>query len=244
MRRVRLLHRHVPILGASFPVVPIALAALTLVLTLLTIMGARNGLQSLMAVVVLSPSAVLERFELWRIVSFAFVEPNALGLIFGMLVLLFFGRDLCNAWGPERFLVRVLALVALTGLVSCLIVRFVWVGAYDSFWLSVWPLGEAIILAWATQFPSSQVLVYFVMPVAGRRLVILTVAGTFVFAALEGFDRYLPHFVAQGLTLAWLHGLTPRGLWLRLRARTVRFRPRPTHLRPVERPSEPPRWLH
>lgn len=246
MRRVRFLHRHVAILGASFPLAPLLLAGLTLAATIAGAAGLRNGVRWILALGVLSPDAVLGSGQVWRLLTWTFFEPAPLSLIFAAFTFLFFGRDLCNSWGPEKFLLRCLGLVAATGVVSCLIARFVWVDLWDGAWYSAWPLGESIIIAWATQLPMSQVLVYFVLPVGGQRLVILTIAGTLIFAALSGFGGYVPHFVAQGLTLAWLHGVSPRTLWRRLKVRTVRWSPRraQSRLRPVERPSEPPRWLH
>ncbi len=244
MRRVPFLQRHVTVLGARFPMAPMLLAGTTLVATVLGVAGARNGIGSLLALGLLQPGAVLSG-QVWRLVTWTFFEPSPLGLIFAVLSLLFFGRDLASSWGPERFLLRCLGLVVSTGLVTCLIAQFLWTSLGAGSWFSAWPLVEGLILAWATQFPGSQVLVYFVLPVAGRRLVILTIAGTLLFAALGGIGVFLPNLVAIALTMAWLHGVTPRGLWLRLRARSVRFTPRrPTHLRPVERPEEPPRWLH
>lgn len=245
MRRVRFLQRHVTVLGAHFPMAPMLLAGTTLVATVLGVAGARNGLDGLLAAGMLQPAAVLRAGQVWRLVTWTFFEPSPLGLIFAVLALLFFGRDLANAWGPERFLLRCLGLVASTGLLSCLIGQYLWTSLSAATWFSAWPLVEGLILAWATQFPGSQVLVYFVLPMAGRRLVIVTIAGTLLFAALGGIAQFLPNLVAIAVTMAWLHGLTPRMLWLRLRARSVRFTPkRPTHLRPVERPEEPPRWLH
>jgi membrane associated rhomboid family serine protease len=244
MRRVRFLHQHVTILGASFPIAPMLMAVATLLATVVGVAGMRNGVGGLLGLGVLMPQAVFDG-QVWRLLTWTFFEPQPLSLIFACLIFLFLGRDLVSSWGPERFLLRCLGLVVATGLVTCVVGRFVFPGLRESVWMSAWPLGEALILAWATQFPSSQLLVYFVLPVGGRRLVILTVAGTLLFAALSGFDLYLPHFVAEGLTLAWLNGVWPRNLWLRWRAGRVRFTPqRPSYIRPVEKPSEPPRWLH
>ena len=63
---------------------------------------------------------------------------------------------------------------------------------------------------------------------------------------LHGFAAFIPHFVAEGLMLAymrepaikrWFRGLTSAGGGRR----------KPSHLRAVdrlERDEEPPRWLH
>ena len=115
---------------------------------------------------------------------------------------------------------------------------------------TVWPVAEALIIAWATMFPTRQMLVYFVLPLGGRNLILFTVGCTLVFALLSGFVPFVPHFIAQGLMLAYLREPAIGRLWQRLtlgmRGASKR---RPSHLRAVDRDredreDEPPRWLH
>ena len=85
-----------------------------------------------------------------------------------------------------------------------------------------------------------------VVPLGGRNLILATIAGTLIFAMLHGFTWFIPHFVAEGLMLAymrepaikrWFRGLTSSG----------GTRRKASHLRAVdrlERDEEPPRWLH
>ena len=54
------------------------------------------------------------------------------------------------------------------------------------YYLGVWPIVEAIIIAWAIQFPSRDLLIYFVLPLRGRNLIYATLGGTLLFALLNG----------------------------------------------------------
>ena len=79
-----------------------------------------------------------------------------------------FGRDLADAWGTRRFLGAYLAsrrsLRVLTVLVGSR-------GRWCPFaYVTIWPVLEALIIAWAIWFPSRQILVYFVLPLGGRNL--------------------------------------------------------------------------
>jgi membrane associated rhomboid family serine protease len=183
--------------------------------------------------------------QVWRLVTWAFFEFDGLSLIFGTLALLVFGRDLADAWGPRRFLLTCLTIAGLTGAVTSLFgLALSPVAAVP--YVTVWPLVEALIIAWASLFPTRQMLVYFVVPLGGRNLILATIAGTLIFAMLHGFTWYIPHFVAEGLMLAymrepaikrWFRGLTSGGGGRR----------KTSHLRAVdrlERDEEPPRWLH
>ena len=92
-----------------------------------------------------------------------------------------------------------------------------------------------------------QILVMFVLPMAGRNLIALTIAITVVMAALYGFPLFLPHFVAEFAALVYMDVISVRP-WI-LRARLAlfqrRYKRRTAKLTRVDRdPDEPPRWTH
>jgi membrane associated rhomboid family serine protease len=236
---MKALRRDVTILGGRFPLVAVGLAAATLIVSILGANVAAVGAFGVMA-----PSLVWHG-QLWRLLSWTFFEMSPLSLIFACLIYLFFGRELAYRWGPIGFLRVCLGIVVGSGLVTCLL-ALAWPRLMDFPYASAWALGEALIVAYAMLFPTRTILVYFVIPLAGRQLLILTVAGTLLFGLLVSFPLVVPHFAAQGLMYAYLGGFSPRLLWLRLKARSVRFTPRrrASHLRAVDRDDEPPRWVH
>ena len=182
--------------------------------------------------------------ELWRLLTWVFVEVHPLSLIFGCLVLWIFGSDLSYTWGPRRFLAIYCGFAVAAGGLTCVIARLAWPTLLAVPYLSMWPVVEALIIAWATLHPHRQIFVYFVLPVGGRALIWVTVGGTLLYALLLRIEFFIPHFIAQGLMFLYLRPVSPRYLWLRFKY-AVATRKR-THLRTVDRHDreEPPRWLH
>jgi membrane associated rhomboid family serine protease len=185
--------------------------------------------------------------QIWRLVTWATLELNALGLIFGCLLLYFIGPDLLRAWGKRRFFVVFFGGAALVGAITCVIGRFVWPAVTLIPHMGLWPMCEALIIAWAVLYRDRQILVMFVLPMAGRNLIALTIAITVVMAALYGFPLFMPHFVAEAAALVYMDVISVRP-WI-LRARLAlfqhRYKRRTAKLTRVDRDSdEPPRWTH
>lgn len=234
----RLVNGQVTIMGARFPNVTVGLAGTTLVATIVA-----ANVPAILALLVMPPSQVWHG-QVWRLLTWSLLEFQPLSLIFVCLAFLFFGRELANSWGALGFLKVCAGIVAATAFLTCLLALAVPYMIDFPFW-SAWALGGSLIVAYALMFPGRTILLYFVLPLRGRNLLIATVAGTLLFALLSSFAFFVPHFIAQGLMYAYLRGYSPRMLWLRLKARAVRFRParRPSYIREVDK-EEPPRWLH
>jgi membrane associated rhomboid family serine protease len=185
------------------------------------------------------------RGEVWRLVTWAPLELSPLGLVFGCLLLYFIGPDLLRRWGTRRFFVNFFGGAAAVGAVTCLIGRYVWsdVAAFPH--LGLWPMEEAMIIAWAALFRDRQILLFFALPVAGRNLIALTVAITLVMAALGGFPDFVPHFVAELLAIAYMDIIPVRSGIARGRLAWFQrgYRRRTAKLTRVDR-DEPPRWTH
>lgn len=240
MPPVRALDGSFTILGGRVPRVVGLLIGLTVVSTIVGSVGARNGLPLILATGILSPSLVLAG-QVWRLFTWIFFEPEPLSLIFGCLGLWWFAKDLYYAWGPTRLLGSYLGIGGAAGLGTCL-VALLWRDLMGAVYVGMWPTLSALIIAWATINPHRDVFVYFVLPLRGRSLILATLGGTVLFALLDGGARFVPHFLAEGLMLAWLN--PPAGLqrfWHRARLRQAQRRA--PKFRVVER-EEPPRWLH
>ncbi len=161
------------------------------------------------------------RGEVWRLVTWAPIELSALGLVFGCLLLYFIGPDLLHRWGTRRFFATFLGGAALVGALTCLIGRFLWADVARIPYMGLWPMEEAMIIAWAALFPGRQILVFFALPV------------------------FLPHFLAELAALVYMDVISVRP-WI-ARARLAwfqsRYRRRTAKLSRVDR-DEPPRWTH
>jgi membrane associated rhomboid family serine protease len=225
--------RPIWILGAPFPAAIVWLCGFIVTASVVLAVAGRGASLPLLGQVALVP-ALLLRGEVWRALSWCFFELDPLGLIFSIMVLAFLGRDLVSAWGPRRFL----AFYAGLGVVAAaatLLVSLVWRDLGAMRYLSTWPVVEGLIVAWATLFPTRQLLLYFVLPVQGRTLVILTLGGTVLFALLAAIAAALVYVRSfNNLLVRWKM------------SRLVRTARRPSHLKVVEKKKDNggSGWVH
>lgn len=237
--------RYVTVMGTPLPNTVLGLVIATAAATILGVLLS-HGEIPLIAALTLSPERVFAG-ELWRLVTWTFLELNPLGLIFACLLLAWLGRDLSSAWGHWRFVGVYLGFAVAVAVTTCLIGLVVPAVRLQSF-ATAWAMGDALLIAWATHFPSRQILLYFLIPVAGRNLVVLTIAGTALFALFSSPLYYIPHFIAIGFMLVFARYPALDLVWMRLRLAMMR-RPSPRRagtLRVVRSEDEknPPRWLH
>jgi membrane associated rhomboid family serine protease len=183
--------------------------------------------------------------QVWRLVTWAPLDLSPLGLLFGCLLLYFVGPDLLRRWGTRRFLVNFFGTAAVVGAVTCVIGRYVWPAVAAIPHLGLWPVEEAMIIAWAALFRDRQILLFFALPVAGRNLIALTIAITGVMAALAGFPMFVPHFVAELLALLYMDVIPARSWSTRARLAWFQrgYKRRTAKLTAIDR-DDPPRWTH
>ncbi|HWX25364.1 MAG TPA: rhomboid family intramembrane serine protease [Vicinamibacteria bacterium] len=239
-----ILHRNVTVLGQRVPLPVAVLIASVLTASILGATLTRNGLPVLQ-LGVLIPGLVWSG-EVWRLLTWVFFELNPLNLVFGCLALWWFGGPLARLWGPVRFLRISLGIVTLSAGLTCL-VALLWPALQGVPYLGIWPLVDALIIAWASLSPYSTVLVFFVFPAQGRMLIYLTVGMTVVYALLVGISGFIPHLVAEGLMLVYFRDAGLRRLWLKLRFSGLerKLRHKTSPLREVGRSQEDrPRWFH
>jgi hypothetical protein len=197
----------------DMPLVVGLIVITTFLTSIIAAIAGRNGLP-LAAYGVLMPEAVF-RGQVWRLVTWQLFELEPIGLLFSVMLIYWFGRDLCHAWGPRKFLGVYFGFTAAVGILICLIGRFLWSEVYAGFYLGTWPIAEALTIAWATLYPDREILFMFVLRANGKILIALTLAGTALWAAFAGFAAMLPHFLAEALMLIYVGQL--RRWWLKLR---------------------------
>lgn len=151
-------------------------------------------------------TGTLPSLQLWRLVTYALVQPAPLDLIFALIGVFFFGPPLVFEWGERRFLGASLVITVGAALATLLLGALLHVGV---FYVGVWPLIDAMVLLWALRNPEQQVLLMFVVPVTGRVMGYLTVGVPAVLAlyailtrGLGGLVEYTPLLAAVGI--AWL----------------------------------------
>jgi membrane associated rhomboid family serine protease len=197
----------------------------------------------------LSP-VMIRRGEVWRLVTWPFVQADPFTLLFGGFMLYWLGQQLSFVWSERRFLVRFFGYAVFASLATTLVALF-WAPASGSH-VGVWPVANALIVSWALLYPDRQVNVWGVLPISGRTAAWLVVGGTFLYGiaagGLRGIGVFMPHLAA--VAAAWLlaRGLGVGGAlrdargWLAERDAKRRAR----HLKVVKRDGEDdrPRWLN
>ncbi len=232
--------------GGRFPPIIGLVIFVTVVASIVGAIGERNGFP-LLRLGALIPDRLVHG-EVWRLFTWIFFEREPIALVFACLSMYWFGRDLAYRFGPTRFVLMYLGGAALVGAATFAIAQLyspLGAGA----WVGSWPMQEALIILWASYYPTRQIRVYFVVPLGGRQLILLTLAGTVLFAIFYGVASFVPHFVAELIALAFVNLPSPRQLWLESKLRGMEQKRR-THLKAVPRESsdddKPPsgRWLN
>ena len=238
--------------GGSYHILGIDIARpIAWLIATVVVMSAFGSLLERVGIPVLSNSVLVVGHvwegEVWRLLTWAPLELSPLGLVFGCLLLYFIGPDLLRRWGTLRFFSIFFGGAVLVGAATCVIGRFLWPEVALIPHLGLWPMEEALIIAWAALFRDRQILLFFALPVAGRNLIGLTIVVTLIFAALNGFPLFVPHFLAELAALVYMDVISVRP-WI-ARARLAlfqrRYKRRTAKLTKVGRdPDEPPRWTH
>lgn len=221
--------------------VPAAVGGLIAAVVVASILGALGRKTGVLEMAALAPAHVLSG-ELWRLVTWVFFETDPISLIFGALMLYWFGRDLCRAWGTRRFLVTFFGLAVVVAALTCL-VAIGWPAVGADSWTGSWPVMLGLTMAWAMIFPERQILFMLALPISGRALVWLTLGGTILYAIFGSLHAYVPHLLAELAMVAYGRGWSARGLWQSFRMRRFEWqaRRRASHLKVVKKPDQ---WMN
>jgi membrane associated rhomboid family serine protease len=197
----------------------------------------------------LAPELV-RRGQLWRLVTWPFVQGDVFALLFVGFMLWWLGQQLSYAWSERRFVTRFLWYTIGAG-VGTTILSFVFDSASVAH-IGAWPVALALLVAWAMLFPDSQVNIWGVLPVTGRTMALLVLGGTVLAVVmtgrLHGFGGFAPHLVAIGI--AWVQSRGVGGRRIGWQARQWwadrEMRRRAKHLKVVRKDGsgDRPRWMN
>jgi membrane associated rhomboid family serine protease len=190
---------------------------------------------------------LIQRGEVWRLVTWPFFQDDPLTLLFGGLALWQTAQQLSYSWSERRFVVRFFGYVVGAGIGATLL-AYVWESASAITHIGMWPVAMAFIVAWAMLFPDRQVSFWGVLPLTGRSLALLMAFATLLYAFARGFASFTPHLVAMGI--AWLQARGFGGRRLGWQARQWwaerEMRRRSKHLKVVRKngSGDRPRWMN
>jgi membrane associated rhomboid family serine protease len=196
--------------------------AITLVVvsSIVSAISLRHG-PKLFPVLALDPEKVWNG-ELWRLFTWPFPQTNPYSLIFTIVALIWFGRDLAAEWGSRWFLRIFAGVIAIASVITCVVARFD-ADVFRESYVGGYALTEAIFIAWGLTFPDRIVRIYFVIPIRGFWLAWLTVAISIAVALYAGWAPFLPWLAAEAAILGYLYRLNLR----RFLRSLVPARPRP-----------------
>jgi membrane associated rhomboid family serine protease len=191
-------------------VMPAVIAGLMAIIAVASIAGvvtARQGWPHLLGNGLLSVGAVW-RGQLWRLVTFALLETSPVSLIFSCFMLYWFGGDLARLWGARRLLGLFVGLAAATGALTCLIAQS-WTDLAHRSFAGAGPVVNGLAIAWGFMFPAREIRLFYVLRLTGRRLILVIVGLTVLFALFYGIAEFVPEFAAESLMLAWFGLIRP-----------------------------------
>lgn len=239
-RKPRLDLRRIVTLGETVPASVGGLLAAMLLVTVATMLS--PGLWQLLSI----DGPLIFSGQIWRLVTWVFPQGDPLSLLFAGFVLHWLGRDLANTWSERKFLKVFFGCAAWAAAWTALL-ALTFAGA-DRNHVGAWPVVNALLVLWALSRPGAQINLFGIVPMTGKVFAWLIVGGTVLFAlsAPAGVGEYVPHLAALALALLMNAGLTPRRTWLRAKQGwyASRLKRRSSHLRPVPRDGDKPRWMN
>jgi membrane associated rhomboid family serine protease len=206
------------------------------------------------SLLVLHPVALAE-LQVWRLVTWAFVQPHPLTLVFVGMMLWWLGQQLSYEWSERRFLARFLGLAVGAGAITAL-VGILWPPAAAPH-VGGWTVVLALLFAWGLMHPAAELRWFGIVPLTGRWIANIVLFGTVLWALFEGrgsragIGEYVPNFAAIAIAWAQLNSRGGSRRWwtgVKRRWSDWRFERRSRHLKVVRRRNgedeDRPRWMN
>jgi len=142
---------------------------------------------------VLDPYDVVYSFELWRLVTYAFLHDmnSPLHVIFNALMLYIVGTPLEERYGEKKFFIFVMAAIILGGIFVC---------ASYLLSLSTAPVvgfsaaTVGLIIVWGLTFKEQPIYFLGILPLTGKQLVFLTIGLEIIYAVSGNSISSAAHF--------------------------------------------------
>lgn len=187
--------------------VPAAVGGLIALMVLASVLGWLE--RGFMGAAALAP-VLVQRGEVWRLVTWPFLQDSPFTLLFGGFMLWSFGQQLSYVWSERRLVTRFFGYTVGAGVLTTLL-ALVWEPASTPH-VGIWPVVNALLFAWAMLYPDRQVNIWGVLPLTGKTLGLLVLVGTVLYGiaagGVAGIGGFAPHLFAIGI--AWVQG-RPRG---------------------------------
>jgi len=148
------------------------------------LLGATSGryLQTIFRPLELWPSDVFQRGCVWQLATYAFLHAGVMHILFNMLFLYWFGREIEIVWGTRRFLAFYFSAAVFAGLIFACVhyvfgpLAFGCIGASGAI--------MALVMVYGLWWPNRIILFMFIVPMRIRTFVLITI-GIEILSLLE-----------------------------------------------------------
>lgn len=186
------------ILGGDYPVVKLLLMINTVMFLLQQIMGMSEIGQIVEYHLVLSPA--VWKGEIWQLVTYMFLHGGIWHIVFNMLALWMFGKELEMTWGSQMFLRYYLTCGVGGGLTYLIFSEGYVYGASGAVF--------GILLAFGMTFPDQIILMSLLFPIKAKYMVMIYGVITFLNIARPAGDNvaHLAHLGGMVFGFFYLRG--------------------------------------
>ena len=143
------------------------------------------------------------RGEVWRLVTWVFAVPGPRALVATAVVLYWFGGELAARWREPSLRRFVAVIVGVAGGGTAALGAMVPM-AHHLPYFGALALCDALVIAWALEFPDRRLRVYGVLSIGGPILAYGTAGLTALAAIYFGPVAVLPELLAAITALAWM----------------------------------------
>ncbi|MCB0834067.1 MAG: rhomboid family intramembrane serine protease [Bacteroidetes bacterium] len=214
-------------LGGDYPAVKLLLIANFGAYLLQFVVGALFGEAIIYQHLALSSQ--VWKGEIWQLATYMFLHGDMWHILFNMLALWMFGRELEMAWGSREFVKYYFICGIGAGLTFLFFSKGVVIGASGAVF--------GILLAFGMTFPDQIILMSLLFPIKAKYMVLIYGVITFMNIARPGNDG-IAHFAhLGGMVFGYLY-LKKETLLFKLRRLQMPARPSVENRAPRPKPSE------
>jgi membrane associated rhomboid family serine protease len=135
-------------------------------------------------------------FQLWQLVTYAFLHGNMTHLFFNMLALFMFGSDIERVWGSRRYLAYYFVCVVSAALAQLLVARIAGGAPYPTIGASGGVFG--LLLAFGMMFPQRRVMLLFPPIPMPAWLLVMLYGALELLLGITGTQAGVAHFAHLG----------------------------------------------
>lgn len=193
------------------------------------------GLRTAGAELLIRPAEIVQNYKLWQLVSATFIiPPDALAVIFGIIILLQSGAWMEMQWGTRRVWVFVFAVQLMANLLT-VGVSFLSPAVFSMSFAGGYTTIEALWIAQGLIVGPGR-LNFWGFPVSGYAVAAIGAFFTLLTVVTASWVVVVPQLFGIAITVAWVNGFTPAALWTRFRSRQLEneLRRRSSHLSVVQ----------